>query len=430
MAFEFKFPDVGEGIHEGEIVRWRVKVGDEVKEDQALVEVETAKAIVELPSPKSGFILTTQGKEGQVIHVGDLLVAIGEKGETWQPSSAANQPQATLNTPTAAGAEKEKAPGVVGEIPTEISGFTLPSRSAETHHATGSTPMVLPRIRKLAQDLGVDLAKVKGTGPGGQIMEGDLKAGQGAGGKGQVEGKNTGSIKLPDFEKYGATERTPLKGIRKAIAEHMTQSVSLMPHVTHMDEFDCTQLVAQRAMEKEEASKQGIKLTYLAYIVKACVEALKKHPMVNSTIDDTKQEVVVKKYFNVGIAVDTPDGLFVPVIKNVDQKTVFVIAKEIFELAEKCKNRTVGPADLEGASFTITNIGSIGGIYATPIIPLGQAAILGVMKMKEKPVVENGEVVIRPIMTLALSFDHRVVDGAEAARFVNEIIAVLSSGVK
>ncbi|MBP9718611.1 2-oxo acid dehydrogenase subunit E2 [Candidatus Gracilibacteria bacterium] len=412
MAFEFKFPDVGEGIHEGEIVRWRVKVGDEIKEDQPVVEVETAKAIVELPSPKSGTVLAIQGKEGEVIHVGDLLVAIGEKGEKYTPSGT------PVVASGAAPEEKQKAPGVVGEIPTEISGFTLPTRSPETHSTSNGAPTVLPRIRKLAQDMGVDLTKVKGTGPGGQIMENDLKA--------PTSDKPMSKVALPNFEKYGATERVPLKGIRKAIAEHMTQSVNLMPHVTHMDEFDATKLVAKRAMEKIEAEAKGIKLTYLAYIIKASVEALKKHPLVNATIDDATQEIVYKKYFNIGIAVDTPEGLFVPVIKNADQKDLFSIAKEIPELAEKCKNRTIGAADLEGASFTITNIGSIGGIYATPIIPLGQAAILGVMKLKEKPVEEDGKVVIRPIMSFALSFDHRVVDGAEAGRFVNELFLELT----
>ncbi len=419
MAFEFKFPDVGEGIHEGEIVRWRVKIGEEIKEDQPVVEVETAKAIVELPSPKSGTVLAIQGKEGEVIHVGDLLVAIGEKGEKYEAATKSAAPAGSFNPqPTTSMPTAEKAPGVVGEIPTEISGFTLPSRTPETHGTSGAAPVVLPRIRKLAQDMGVDLTKVKGTGPGGQIMESDLKT--------PTNNKPISKITLPNFEKYGETNRVPLKGIRKAIAEHMTQSVNLMPHVTHMDEFDATKLVAKRAMEKIEAEAKGIKLTYLAYIIKASVEALKKHPLVNATIDDATQEIVYKKYFNIGIAVDTPEGLFVPVIKNADQKDLFSIAKEIPELAEKCKNRTIGAADLEGASFTITNIGSIGGIYATPIIPLGQAAILGVMKLKEKPVEEDGKVVIRPIMSFALSFDHRVVDGAEAGRFVNELFLELT----
>lgn len=400
--FEFKFPDVGEGIHEGEIVRWRVKVGDEIKEDQPLVEVETAKAIVELPSPKSGIIFAVVGKEGEVIHVGDTLVAIGEKGEKFDAASL----------------QKSKSgPGVIGQIPTEEKGVVLPSRTVGANKSASSMAVgILPRIRKLAQDLGVDLAKVKGTGSGGQVTEDDVRQAK------------SGSQPAPDYSQFGLVDRVPLKGIRKAIAEHMVKSAFTIPHVTHMDEFDASALVKLRESKKPEAEKKNIKLTYLAFIIKAAAETLQKHSALNSVLDDSNladQAIVTKKYFHIGVAVDTPDGLMVPVIKNADQKDALQIAQEITDLAQKCRDRKIELSELQGGTFSITNIGSVGGIFATPIIPYGQVGNLGVFRMKEKPVAINGKMEIRPIMSLALSFDHRVVDGAEAARFMNDLILLL-----
>lgn len=392
MALEFKFPDVGEGIHEGEIVRWRVKVGDTVKEDQVLVEMETAKAIVEIPSPKAGTILAVNGKEGQTINVGDVLVVIGEKGEK---VGAANVSSAVKD---------DAAPGVVGKIPTDA-GVSLPARRSETQTgavASGAIP-VMPRVRKLAQDLKVDLSKMKGTGPGGQITEDDVRA----------------SVQ-PTFG--GPVERVQLKGLRKVVAENMVKSKSVIPHVTHMDEFDATALIKLRESKKPEAEKRGIKLTYLAFIVKAAVEALKKHPTLNAFVDDSLNEIVYKKYYNIGIAVDMPDGLMAPVIKDADKKDVLEIAKEIVELAQKCRDRKVELHELQDGTFTVTNIGSVGGIMATPIIVHGESAILGTFKMKEKPVAINGKVEVRPMMSLTITYDHRLVDGAEGARFMNDLM--------
>lgn len=361
MAFEFKFPDVGEGIHEGEIVRWRVKTGDGVKEDQPLVEMETAKAIVELPSPKAGVILAVFGKEGEIVHVGATLVVIGEKGEKWEPKAPT---QTTHVGEVVLPASQEAAPGVVGKIPTDA-GVVLPPRKTET------------------------------------------------------SGSDT------DHRFDGPIERIPLHGIRKTIAAHMAKSKSRIPHVTHMDEFDATELIKLRESQKTEAEKQRIKLTYLAFIVKTAVETLKKHPALNAEIDDGLKEIIYKKYYNIAIAVDTPDGLMAPVIKNADQKDVFQIAKEITDLAQKCRDRKITPAELQGGTFTITNIGSVGGIMATPIIIYGQSANLGVYRMKEKPVVREGKIEIWPIMTLTITYDHRIVDGAEGARFMNDLVSAL-----
>lgn len=365
MAYEFKFPDVGEGIHEGEIVKWRVKVGDEVKEDQPLVEMETAKAIVELPSPQAGTVLAIFGKEGDVIHVGTLLIVVGTKGEKWTPSA-----QSLQNEP-----EKKKSPGVIGQIPMD-SGVVLPPRRGETK-----------------------------TAPPAQA---------------QPQNKNSDS--------WGPVEYIPLKSIRKAIAEHMVKSKFTIPHVTHMDECDASALIKLRESKKAEAEKQGIKLTFLSFIIKAAVETLKKHSALNAAFDDaTKQNIIYKKYFNMGIAVDTPDGLMVPVLRNADQKNVFQIAEELIGLAQKCRDRKVSLEELQGGTFSITNIGSVGGIFATPIISYGQTGNLGVFRIKEKPMAVDGKIVIKPILTLALSFDHRVVDGAEAARFMNDLIASIEN---
>lgn len=369
MAYEFKFPDVGEGIHEGEIVKWRVKVGDEIKEDQPLVEMETAKAIVELPSPKSGTVLALVGKEGEVVHVGATLVVIGEKGEKFNPSSL---------QPTSYKLQPKAGPGVIGEIPLDA-GVALPPRKAEKTLASALGPA--PSLKKQRK-----------------------------------------------YDMWGYVEHVPLKSVRKAIAEHMVKSAFTIPHVTHFDELDAANLVKLRESKKAEAEKQGIKLTYLPFIVKALVETLKKHPYLNAFFnDDTGDEIIVMKYYNIGIAVDTEDGLMVPVVKGADQKNVFQIAKEITELAEKCRTRKIDLGELQGGSFSITNIGSVGGISATPIITYGQSGNLGIFRIKEKPVAINGKIEIRPILPLALSFDHRVLDGAEAARFMNDLIAALSA---
>ncbi len=428
MAFEFKLPDVGEGIHEGEIVRWRVALGEEVKEDQPLIEVETAKAIVELPSPKAGFILKMNGKEGETIHVGDVVVVIGAKDEKLEDLKATPKAPAVAED-TKDGAAKVELQGVVGEIPMKMEGFTLPSRTAEAVHSIGRVPKVMPRTRKLAEELGVNLAGIKGTGVGGEVTENDVRAAQSEGVQNTDSTKFSASQKTTtpklNFENYGTVNRTKLKGMRKAIAEHMVLSMQTIPHVTHCDEFDASNLVKRRAAQKPDAEKSGIKLTYLSYIIQAAVAALKEFPEFNASIDDSTNEVVYKNYMNIGIAVDTPEGLMLPIIKDANQKDLFQLAGEIVSLAEKARSRKIAQADIEGGSFSITNIGSIGGTEATPIIPYGTSAILGVMKMTDTPVAIDGKVEIRPVMSLCLSYDHRLIDGAQAARFMNAVILEL-----
>ena len=429
MAFEFNFPDVGEGIHEGEIVRWRVRVGDEVKEDQPLVEMETAKAIVELPSPKAGTVLAIIGKESEMVHVGNTLVVIGVKGEKWEPKlSAADAPPSSAVTGAEEKQPAQSGPGVIGQIPTEEKGVVLPARMPEAAPTAENEAAILPRTRRLADDLGVNIDNIKGTGPGGLITEKDVIEANEKPRKqsSEIAPRITRNIK-PSRAFWGETERMPLSGIRKAVAAHMVKSAFTIPHVTHFDELDASNLAILRESKKAEAEKQGIKLTYLPFIVNALTETLKKHPMMNSFFDDETEEIIIMKYFNIGIAVDTQDGLMVPVIKNADKKDVFQIAAEITDLAQKCRDHKIAIADMQDGTFSITNVGSIGGIGATPIINYGQCAILGIFRMKEKPVAENGRIEIKPIMPLALAFDHRIVDGANAARFMNDLIALLQT---
>lgn len=452
MPLDFKFPDVGEGTTEGTLVKWLVQEGSPIKADQPIAEIETDKAVVEIPSPKTGVILKLYGKPGEVIKVGNVLATIGDAGETVgatsKPASvaAANTPSPKTPSPS----PKSIAPSSSGAI------------------------LAAPSTRQLARTLNVDLSTVRGTGPAGRITDEDVKN-AGAVGK-MTSGKNSptssspkiSSSPTPTREEYrepwesasasehplvsaenstetsqgthivsplahtestkqawkseGSEERVPLRGLRKIISDRMVKSMFTAVQVTHMDEVDVTALVRLREKEKLKLEKKGIKLTFLPFIAKACVAALQNHPYLNASIDDASQEVVLKKYYHVGIAVDTEDGLIVPVVRNIDQKSIIQLSKEMQELAEKTRARKTSPEDLKGSTFTITNIGSLGGTYATPVINWPEVAILGVGKIQEKPVVREGKIVIRHMMSVSLTFDHRIVDGAQAVRFTNEIL--------
>jgi pyruvate dehydrogenase E2 component (dihydrolipoamide acetyltransferase) len=284
--------------------------------------------------------------------------------------------------------------------------------------------LAAPKVRKLALELGVDIRAVRGTGPQGRITEEDVTVAKQAAAAPKEEKKPALKIK-EKFDFYGELERIPLRGVRRATARRMRQSISTAAHVTHFDQADVSELVKTREAVKSRASGKGIKMTYLPLIVKAVLAALKLHPLLNATLSEEEEEIIVKKYYSFGIAVDVPDGLIVPVVKAVDQKSLFEIAEEIQNLAEAARNRSVDLADLKGGTFSITNVGMIGGEAATPIINYPEVAILATMKIKDRVVVKNGEVLVKKILPLCLSFDHRVVDGAEAARFMNDLIARL-----
>ncbi len=392
MAAEFHFSDVGEGIHEGEVVKWLVKEGDRVQEHQPLVQVETDKAIVELPSPVTGTVLQLHKQVGTVVKVGELLATIGDAREVRK------EEQVLPRIPQRPEEERvEQKP--LGEVPTTKALFA---------------------VRALAKQLKVDLRGVRGTGQEGSITEADVRAAA----QNAVPQKQGPTLA---FEEFGKILRIPLRGMRKAIAKNMSVSAQKIPHVTHADQADVTALWDLRQQYKEKAEVQGFGLTFLPFVIKAVTIALKAHPFLNASLDEEKNEIVVKQYYNVGFAVDTSDGLLVPVLKNADHLSIFHSAKQIAVLAEKARSRELALDDMRGGGFTITNIGSIGGMFFTPIINYPECAILGMGKIREQPVVQDGKIVVRKILPLSLSFDHRIVDGAKAARFLNDVMKHLEN---
>ncbi len=382
MIREFHLPDVGEGINEAEIVRWMLAEGSTVKEDQDVVEIETDKAIVALPSPHTGKITKHHRKEGEIVRVGDLLLSV----ETDEESRSAPSPRAN------------DLGSVVGSL------------SDEEVIEPPATVKAIPAVRSLAKKLGVDLARLHGTGTDGKITREDVE--QAAG--------NRAPAAHP--EPFAPVERIPLRGLRRTIAKRMQEARQHVPDVTIWEDADISDLEIVRSKEKKVAAEKGIKLTYLPFIIKATLAALRAHPYLNAALDEETEEIVLKKYFNIGIAVDTADGLMVFAIKQADQKNILELAKEIGALAEKARSRKLELSELKGSTFTVTNYGVIGASYGTPIINYPEVGILGIGKIEDRAVVKDGEIVIRKIMPLSLAFDHRVVDGVEAARFLNVVI--------
>lgn len=397
MALEFRLPDLGEGLTEGEIVKWLVKVGERVQEGQPFVQVETDKALVEIPAPSSGVVLAILAQEGERVQVGRVIAVFGEPGE----KVSAPPPERAPTRPTSV--------GVVGSLE------EAPEEEPERISPRGEG-LALPAVRKLAKELGVDLGAVTGSGPQGRITEQDVRR------EAELKAKPKAKRK---YDLYGYVERIPLRGMRRTIAEAMVRSASTAAQVTATEEADATRLLALRDSARQGAFPGEVKLTLLPFLVKAVARALQEHPYLNSSLDDDAQEIILKRYYNIGVAVDTPDGLMVPVIKGVTEKTVLEIAREMTQLAQKARSRTIDLADLQGGTFTVTNYGSVGGILGTPIIRHPEAAILGVGRVLERPVVRAGEIHVVPILPLSLSFDHRVVDGAEAARFLNTLIRLI-----
>jgi pyruvate dehydrogenase E2 component (dihydrolipoamide acetyltransferase) len=383
MLREFKFPDVGEGIAEGEIVRWLVKEGDSVKEDQDLVEVETDKALLTLNSPYTGKVTKLHGKEGDIVKVGDILTTFDAGGE-----------KPTIQ------AEKQDAGTVVGTL--------SDNEVVEVVHPVQATPA----IRLLAKQMRLDLATVKGTGPGGRITKEDVERAR----------TKTAQQTNAETDAYGSVEKIPLRGIRRTVAKRMAEASKRVAEVTIWEDADITELERVRARERRIAEEKGVRLTYLPFIIKAVIPALNAHPYFNASLDEGAEAIVLKKYFNIGIAVDTPDGLIVFVIKDADKKNILDLAKETAALADKARLRKIDLHELKGSTFTITNYGVVGASYGTPIINYPEVAILGLGKIEDRPVVRNGEIAIRKMMPLSLAFDHRVIDGVEAGRFLGVVI--------
>lgn len=417
---DFKLPDIGEGVHEGEIVKWLVKTGDSLQADQPMVEVMTDKATVEIPSPVTGTVAELLANEGQTVEVGKVIIRIAENGkaaaakptEKVETKSAAPIPSPTISKP----AERVVEPVVASEEP-------LPYHILAT-----------PATRKLARDLGVDLRNVKGTGLQGRVTKMDVQLAH-EGHQAAVPRSSHATVaavpaapvqtKVPAIPR-GALQVVPLKGVRKKIAESMSYSKHTAAHFTYVEEVDMSAVVKLRAAAQEEAQKRGIKLTYLPFIIKALIPALMEFPYLNSSLDDEKQEIILKGDYNIGIATDTPNGLMVPVVKGADRKSLWELATEIALLSEKARTGKIALDDMKGGTFTVTNAGSIGGVLATPVINHPEVAILGVNAIRKRPVVKNDQIVIGDVMFLSMSVDHRVVDGADAARFMNRLIYFLS----
>ncbi len=407
MAREFKFADLGEGITEGELVQWLVKAGDSVKEHDPVAEVETDKAIVEIPSPYSGKVEKLNFKEGDVVRVGNVLMTFSGEEEAGGETGAA--PKEAPVKP-AKKAKPEKAASAPVQDPSTLA--NIPA-------------LATPHTRRLAREKDIDIDLLQGTGPAGRITDADvIRASQGmrdekAAVKHIIASSADEALTIEQFEKWGEIERKPLKGTRRTIAHHMVQAQLLTAPVTHIDEADVGELVKVREEMKEKAAAKGAKLTYLPFIIRAIQTGLRDFPALNATI--IGDEIIYKKYYNIGFAVDTEEGLLVPVIKNVEDKSLLDLAAELQDLSNRARERKIDLTDLKGSSFTTTNLGSIGGRYFTPIINYPDSAILGIGQLYEKPVVRQGHIVARPVMSLNLTFDHRIADGATAARFVNHV---------
>jgi len=411
MAYVFSFPDVGEGIHEGRIVEWLVAEGATVAEDDALVKVETDKAIVELPSPRAGVVVKLHAAADATIEVGDPLVTIGDAGERLpdervQPSIDEAPPSATPAAPH------------------------QPPPSAAVPSAAARRPSATPRTRAVARRLGVDLTSVQGSGPGGRITDEDVeRAAAGGGGTPGAPAPSPPAARPAGRRQAtdaGEVERVPISHLRKVIAGAMLRSKQTSAHVTHVDEADVTDLVGHYRRVKPLVERTGVKFSLLPFFIKALVTTLKRHPIFNASVDEDAQEILLKRYYNIGIAVDTPEGLIVPVVSEADTKDMVTLAAEVADLAERARARRLSLDELKGGTCTITNIGPLGGVFATPIINQPELAIVGLHKIMERPVVVGGEIAIRKMMYLSVSFDHRYIDGANGARFMTDLVGLVS----
>jgi pyruvate dehydrogenase E2 component (dihydrolipoamide acetyltransferase) len=378
MPFDFTLPDLGEGITEAEIRKWLVRVGDTVQEHQPVVEVETDKAVVEVPTPRSGKVLSLPRGEGETVRVGEILLSIVEDGEEDKP--------------------KPRSVSVVGELP-------------EAEEDTPPQVLATPAVRALAREKGLSLEGIPGTGPRGSVTREDLLS---AGLKRGAAGDEAGEV-----------ERIPFRGLRRTIARNLLKSHQMTVCVTGMEEVDVTELWNLRVRENAGLDARGIHLTYFPFIIKAVQHALREHPYLNASVDEEGETILLKKYCNIGFAVDTAEGLIVPVLRDVEKKSVLDLAGELQSLTERARERTITLAEMKGSSFTISNFGQFGGGFATPIINYPDVAILGCGRITDKPWVVKGEIAIRKILPLSLTFDHRVTDGGDATRFLSRVASYL-----
>ncbi|MBM7621758.1 pyruvate dehydrogenase E2 component (dihydrolipoamide acetyltransferase) [Bacillus tianshenii] len=446
MAFEFKLPDIGEGIHEGEIVKWFVKPGDEIEEDDVLCEVQNDKAVVEIPSPVKGKVTELKVEEGTVCTVGQTIITLDapgyedlkfkgdDHGSDEEKADEKTEGQVQATAEAGQDVKKEEAPK---EEPKAETGA---GAGEQVEVDPNRRVIAMPSVRKYAREKGVEIRQVAGSGDNGRVLKSDIDAFL-SGGNAKAE-ETTATEAAPAAKEEAKTEakkekqaipagqypetREKMSGMRRAIAKAMVNSKHTAPHVTLMDEIDVTDLVAHRKKFKNVAADKGIKLTFLPYVVKALTSALREFPVLNTSLDDATDEIVHKHYYNIGIAADTEKGLLVPVVKDADRKSIFSISNEINELAGKARDGKLASDEMKGASCTITNIGSAGGQWFTPVINHPEVAILGIGRIAEKPVVKDGEIVVAPVLALSLSFDHRMIDGATAQNALNHIKRLLN----
>jgi len=424
-TLEFKLPDIGEGVHEGEVVQWLVAVGATVAEDDPIVEVMTDKATVEIPSPAAGVVSQHNAAEGEVIKVGDVLFVLQTGGGVAVPAveaPVAEAPAAPVVAPTPAA------------VPTAVPAPVAPAAAAPPAPVAGGKVLAAPATRRLAREMGVDLSQVVGSGPRGRVRPEDVRGTQTAPASAPVAVApappavpvaaaipTAGTLPMPAFPVFPENhevERIPFRGIRRKVAEAMSRSKFTAPHFSLIEEVDCTSLVTARTTAKASAAQYGIKVTYMPYIMKAVAQGLLEFPQLNAELDEEAQEIIVKKYVNLGIAVDTPNGLVVPVIRDAHLKSILQLSVELSDIAVRAREGKLKPADFKDSTFTISNAGNIGGVLATPIINFPEAAIMGVHSMRKMPRCVGDKIVARDVMNLSISIDHRLVDGADGARFI------------
>ncbi len=437
MATEFKLPSLGENVDTGDVVRVLVKVGDTVKPDQAVLEMETGKATVEIPTPVGGVIKTVHVKEGSKAKVGQVILTLegGAAAPAAAPvpkAAAAPSPVPAMPAPPAAPAPAPVVETPKAEPPARPAVPPPPPApvAAPVPISSGASAPASPSTRQFAREIGVDINQVPGSGPGGRISVDDVKSFSRAQSAGLTRGPaRAAQPPLPDFTRFGNVERQALNNIRVATAEQMSVCWNTIPHVTLHDKADITELEKLRNASKRKAEAAGAKLTMTAFLVKIAASALKVHPKFNASLDLPKGEIVLKNFFNIGVAVDTERGLVVPVLRDVDRRNVIQVAVELQRLADRAKARKLSPDDMTGGCFTITNLGSIGTGFFTPIVNLPEVAILGVGRAVSEPVLVDGFFQPRLMLPLSLSFDHRIIDGADGARFLRWIIEAIQNPV-
>jgi len=426
----FKFPDIGEGIHEGKVLKWHYDVGDKVEEGETMVVVETDKVNAEIPVPDDGILKEKGAEVGEMIEVGQVLAVIAEAGDEGEEAEEEKEEDESATEPDAEQEEKkddeEESASVVGAVETSDEVMEA-AREDDEETNTKRRTLATPAARKLAKDLGVDIHTLQGSGEKGRIMKADIQAA--ADKKEETPAAKKEEVpSMPSIPEEG-TRREKISSLRKSVVKAMDTSNRLIPATTVMDEFDVTELVKFRKEQKALAAEEDVKLTYLPFIVRAVILAMKEYPLFNASFDHETEEIVYKDYVNIGIAVDTPEGLVVPNIKAADKRSLFEIANEIRRLAENAREKKLTLDDLRNTTFSITNYGAFGSKLGTPVIKHPEVAILGAGAIEEKPVVEDGQVVVRSMFPISLTIDHRIIDGGDAGRFMVQLKRLLQNPV-